>query len=170
MTLGFYENFPAGLHYIENYVSTAASVRQLQQKLIEMLVEVNRKELRFEEVCIPTIPNGIVIFEFGLAEDGGFNYLSRSEAERALAYIAEKQVRALDFFCSIRYYKVGGVKRQALKFDYYMLRMVFGKGSLELQVCHERGPLYVSPQDLTGFIARGVNEASDKKVLKESEG
>ncbi len=41
---------------------------------------------------------------------------------------------------------------------------------MELQVCHERGPLYVSPQDLTGFIARGVNEASDKKVLKEPEG
>lgn len=166
MPLGVYDNFPAGLHHIENYEATVSS-RQLQQKIVQHLAEINRKELRFEEVSIPTIPGGIVIFEFGLAEEGNFNYLNKAEAERALVYLAKEQVRMLDFFCSIRYYKGGGDKRQALKFDYFMLRFVFGKGTLEIRVFHERGPLYLSPQDLTGFIIRGINGESKKKILKE---
>jgi hypothetical protein len=168
LTLGFYDNFPTGIHYIENYVFKTSSVRQLQQKLIQLIAEVNRKELCFEEICSPTIPNGIVVFEFGLAEDGDFNYLSKEEARRALIYIENNQVRTLDFFCAIRYYKKSSVKFQSLKFDYYILRMLFGKGAVEFQVFHERGPIYISPQDLTEFITKGVNKKYSKKILKET--
>lgn len=167
MTLGVYDNFPANFHHIENYVSTVSS-RQLQQKLIQLLGDVNRKEFRFEEVSIPTIPEGVVIFEFGLAEAGNFNFINPEEVKRALAFVAKEAVQSLDFFCSIRYYKGGGDKRQALKFDYYMLRMVFGKGTFEVQVFHERGPLYLSPQDITSFIVNRLNGDSNRKILKEA--
>jgi hypothetical protein len=82
--------------------------------------------------------------------------------------VAKQQVGALDFFCSIRYYKSGGEKRQALKFDYYMLRTIFGKDTFELRLFHERGPLYIAPQDLTSFIVERLNEDSNRKILKEA--
>lgn len=167
MALGTYNNFPPNIQYIETYLSTV-SKRPLQQKLIQCLNEVNRKELSFEDVSIPTIPNGQVIFEFGIAEEGNFNYLSPNEAQRVLAYVARVQVAALDFFCSIRYYRGKNEGRQALKFDYYLFRLLFGKGTLELQVFHERGPRYLSPQDLTEFLIKKLNGTSNRKILKES--
>ncbi|MCL5878042.1 MAG: hypothetical protein M1540_09555 [Candidatus Bathyarchaeota archaeon] len=169
MTLGFYDNFPPNIHYVETFTSPLSS-RQLQQRLIQLLGEVNRKETSFEEVAIPTIPDGTVIFEFGLAELGNFNYLSAEEVTRAVAFLAKAQVASLDFFCSIRYYKGKGEgeKRQALKFDYYMLRTVFGKGTFEVQVFHERGPRYLSPEDLVKFIAERLNGSSSRKILKEA--
>ncbi len=129
---------------------------------------MNRKELSFEEVSIPTIPDGQVIFEFGIAEEADFNYISPEEEQRAQAFIAKGQVASLDFFCSIRYYKINGGMRQALKFDYYMLRTVFGKGTLEVQVFHERGPRYLSPEDLVMFILERLNSGSNRKIIKES--
>ncbi len=167
LTLGVYDNFPPNVQYTETYLSSVSS-RQLQQKLIQHLADVNRKELRFEEISIPTIPGGVVIFEFGLAEEGNFNYLSEIEAERALSFVAKQQLGSLDFFCSIRYYKGGGEKRQALKFDYYLLRAIFAKDTFELRLFHERGPLYISPQDLTSFIVERINGDSNRKILKES--
>jgi len=169
VALGVYSNFPPNVHYIKTYTSTAPSSRQLQHKILQQLQAVNRKELSFEEVSIPTIPNGVVIFEFGLAEDGDFNFLSETEAQRARDYVSAHQVGALDFFCSIRYYRKTNTGRQALKFDYYMCRMVFGKGTFEVQVFHERGPLYLSADDLTGFVVGQVNERLNKPVLKETQ-
>ncbi len=166
MTLGAYNNFPPNIHQVETY-STIVSSRQLQQRLIQCLTEVNRKELSFEEVCIPTIPNGKLIFEFGVAEEDNFNYLSAEEAQRLQSLVSKGQVALLDFFCSIRYYKINGDKYQALKFDYYMLRTRFGKGTFEVQLFHERGPRYLSPQDLVDCLFDRLNSGSNRKVLKE---
>jgi hypothetical protein len=135
--------------------------------VIQFFAEVNRTELIFEEVSIPTIPNGQVIFEFGIAEEGNFNYLNPEEAKRTLAVVAKGQVAALDFFCSIRYYRIRGGERQALKFDYYMLRNLFGKGTFEVQVFHERGPRYLSPEELVEFMVKGINGSLNKKILRE---
>ena len=168
MTLGYYDNFPPNIHHIDSYVS-AVSSRQLQQRLIQFFGEVNRKEFTFEEVAIPTVPQGVVIFEFGVAETGGFNFLSEAEVKKVLDFVsrAQAQAQTLDFFCAIRYYKGGGGKRRALKFDYYMLRTVFGKGTFEVQVYQERGPRYISPQEIAAFLVTHLNGASGRKVLKE---
>jgi hypothetical protein len=76
----------------------------------------------------------------------------------------------MDFFCSIRYYKGNGEKRTPLKFDYYMLRTIFSKDIFEVQVFHERGPRYISPEELTAFIFTKINESSNKnrKILKKT--
>lgn len=167
MTLGYYAAFPENIHHLANYQSFV-SIRVLQQKILQFIEGINRKELIFEQISIPTIPEGIVIFEFGLAEAAGFNYLSTEETQRALDIVETEHVDTLDFFCAIRYYKDSGAKRTALKFDYYMLRAVFAKGTLELRVFHERGPRYLSPEDLATFIVKNVNSESNKTILRET--
>ena len=168
MTLGFYENFPANIHRIDTFSSTISS-KQLWQKLIQALHEVNNKEFNFEEVTNPTVPEGKVIFEFGLAESGNFNYIDKEEVKKTLYFLAKERLRSMDFFCSIRYYKETGEKKRPLKFDYYMLRTIFSKDIFEVHVFHERGPRYISPEDLTNFIYNKLNQVSSKKILKRNE-
>ncbi len=168
MTLGFYENFPTGIHRIDTFTSTLSN-RQLQQNLIRVFYEVNCKEFTFEEVANPTVPQGKVIFEFGLAEAENFDFIDGDELKRTLDFLERQRLALMDFFCSIRYYKGVGEKKTPLKFDYYMLRTVFGKDTFEVQVFHERGPRYISPEELTMFIYNKINEASGKKrkILKK---
>jgi hypothetical protein len=166
LALGVYGNFPQNVHFIKKYVSSQSS-RQLQQKLIRQLTAVNRKEQSFEEVAIPTVPNSVVIFEFGLADEGDFTFLNTAEAEKALAHVERNILRKLDFFCSIRYYKDLEGKRQALKFDYFLLRTTYAKGIFEVMAFYERGPRYLSAEDLVEYIVKGVNSHSSRATLRE---
>ncbi len=167
MTLGFYENFPSNIHMVESFNSTLSS-KQLQQKLIQVFYDVNRKEFSFEEVANPTIPECKLIFELGLAEAKSFNYIDEEELGRTLNLLEKERLHTMDFFCAIRYYKGNAEKKTALKFDYYLLRTIFSKDAFEIQVFHERGPRYISPEDLALFIFNKINEAAKRKVLKKS--
>ncbi len=140
----------------------------MQRRLIQALHTANRREFSFEEIANPTVPEGKVIFEFGLAESGNFNFLDDEELKKALNFLGKERLHSMDFFCAIRYYKGNGEKKTALKFDYYMLRTVFGKDMFEVQVFHERGPRYVSPEDLVAFVFDRINEASNRKILKKA--
>ncbi|MGE5533147.1 MAG: hypothetical protein ACM3UN_02220 [Bacillota bacterium] len=167
--MGFYENFPAGIHRIDTFTSTMSN-KQLQQKLIQAFYEANGKEFTFEQVTNPTVPQGKVIFEFGVAEEGNFNFIDKEELKKMLNFLGKERVASMDFFCSIRYYKNSGEKRIPLKFDYYMLRTIFAKDTFEVLVFHERGPRYISPEELTSFIYNKLNDASSKskKALKRT--
>jgi hypothetical protein len=167
VTLGFYENFPSNIHMVESFNSTLSS-KQLQQKLIQVFYDVNRKEFSFEEVANPTIPECKLIFELGLAEAKSFNYIDEEELGRTLNLLEKERLHTMDFFCAIRYYKGNAEKKTALKFDYYLLRTIFSKDAFEIQVFHERGPRYISPEDLALFIFNKINEAAKRKVLKKS--
>jgi hypothetical protein len=57
-------------------------------------------------------------------------------------------------------------KKTPLRFDYYMMRFIFNKDSMEIQIFHERGPRYISPEDITDFIGGKINERFSKKILK----
>ena len=164
LTLGFYENFPPNIHLVESFNSTLSS-KQLQQRLIQVLYEINKKEFSFEEAANPTIPECKLIFEFGLADAESFNYIDGEEVKKVLNVLGKEHLRTMDFFCAIRYYK--GEKKRALKFDYYLLRIVFNRGILEIQVFHKKGPRYISPEDLTMFIFNKTNAASNRKILKK---
>ena len=165
MTLGLHDNFPINVHLVEGF-KTTVSAKRLQEKLLRTLHELNHGEFTFEEVTNPTVPHGTVLFEFGLAKDGGFSYLNEEELKASLAFLNRERLEVLDFFCSIRYYKINGGKKTPLKFDYFFFRTVFGKELLEVRVYHERGPRYVSPADLVGFIVNKLNMMQSKKVLK----
>jgi len=165
LKLGLHDNFPINVHLVEGFNATV-STKRLQEKLLRTLHELNRAKFTFEEIANPTIPRGTVLFEFGLAKDGGFSYLNEEELKTSLAFLNRERLEVLDFFCSIRYYKSNGDKKTPLKFDYFFFRTVFGKELLEVQVYHERGPRYVSPADLVGFIVNKLNMMQSKKVLK----
>jgi hypothetical protein len=165
LTLGFYENFPSQIHWIENFSSTLPN-RQIQQKLIQIFHEINQKELSFEDVTNPTIPDCKIFFEFGLADSKSFSYIDDEEEKKALELIGKENLYTIDFFCGIRYYK-GKTEKTPLKFDYYLLRTICNKGSVEIHVHHEKGPRYISPQDLTQLIFNKINEGPIKKILKK---
>ncbi|MCW3995521.1 MAG: hypothetical protein NWE98_05160 [Candidatus Bathyarchaeota archaeon] len=165
MKLGFFENFPASVHYAESFNSTLSS-RSLQQRLIQALYDVNRQEFSFEQIAIPTVPEGRVIFEFGLAESENFNFIDKGELKKALDFLAQERVNSLDLFCAVRYYRGNGQKKTPLKFDYFILRTVFSKDLFEIQVFHERGPRYLSPEDVVAFIFLRLNCTSNRGVLR----
>jgi hypothetical protein len=167
--LGLYENFPQNIHRTETFTSPL-SRRKLQQKIVQVFQEVNRKNFSFEEVGNPTVPNATVIFEFGIADAEDFCYLNEEEAQKLQAALVVEPMQVMDWFCAVRYYKGTKTHKSPLKFDYYMLRMGFGeKGVMEVFVFHEKGPRYVSPEDLIAFIERKVNQAAPRKLLKRKE-
>ena len=143
------------------------TIRQLQQKIVKACYEANSKEFSFEEAANPTIPGCQVIFEFGLADGDEFSYIDGEELEKTSNLLETTQLDTMDFFCAVRYYKGGDAKRNALKFDYYFIRTLYGKAILEVQVYHKKGLRYISPEDLVLFIAKRVNEGAKKQILKK---
>ncbi len=167
--LGLYENFPENIHRIDSFRSSLSS-QKLQQKLVQTLHDVNRRSFSFEEVSHPTLHDCTVIFEFGLAENESFNYLDNEETKRVLDALKKKAFEVLDFFLAVRYYKRATVGKTPLRFDYYMLRFAFTAADLvELRIFHERGPRYVSPEDVANFVEKRVNGPSARKFLKRIE-
>jgi hypothetical protein len=167
--LGVYENFPENIHRIDSFKSSLSS-QKLQQKLMKTLHDINRTPFSFEEVSNPTLHNCTVIFEFGLAENESFNFLDADEAERVLDSLKKQVFQLLDFFLAVRYYKVTSARKTPLKFDYYMIRFAFTSvDSVDLKVFHERGPRYVSPEDIVSFLEKQVNGSLPRKILKKIE-
>ena len=166
--LGRYENFPEGIHRTESFTSSLSS-KKLQQRLIQVLSEINRKTFSFEEIANPTVPECTIIFEVGLADAESFNYIDEEETKKALNALKKEPFHVMDFFCAVRYYKAKTEKKTPLKFDYYMIRFAFSKDTMEIRVFHERGPRYFSPEDIVTFLMNKVNEATGRKILKKVE-
>jgi len=165
ITLGFYENFPENVHRITRF-SASVSSKRLQQALLRIICETNSKTLKLEDITHPSIPKCTVILEWGIAEANDFSYLDAEETNKVLKVIQKKPFQTTDLFCVIRYYKTQNEKRTPLKFDYYMVRLTFNKNSVETQIFHEKGPRYITPEDLTDFIANKINNALSKRALK----
>jgi hypothetical protein len=164
--LGTYQNFPNKIHFAKTFVYSL-SKKRLQRNLIQVLKEANSRTFNFEEICNPSIPNSTVVFEFGIADTEVFSYLDGVEALKLEERVNREPLKMMDLFCGLRYYKNTKPKRTPLKFDYYMLRMIFGQNqTLELSVYHEKGPRYILPEDLAVFIENRINGFSQKKVLK----
>lgn len=164
--LGLYENFPEEIHK-KTLFATSLSNKRLQQALTRILHKLNNESFDLEEVCDVSIPHCTTIFEFGIAENLVFNYLDQWEEKRVLKVIRKRSFSVVDFFCAIRYYRMRNNRRRPLKFDYYMLRLLFSnKTSMEIRVFHERGPRHVSPEDLVRFLVSKLNETFPRKKLK----
>jgi len=166
--LGFYENFPENIHRIENFTSSLSS-KKLQQRMIQVLHEINRKTFCFEEIAHPSVPECAVIFELGIADAKSFNYIDEEETNKVLNALKKEPFQVMDLFCAVRYYKNKTEKKAPLKFDYYMMRAVFGKDSMEMRVFHERGLRYISPEDIVTFLVNKINEVFARKILKRFE-
>lgn len=165
--LGLYENFPENIHRTESF-SSALSVPKLQQKIVRVLLELNAKPFGFEDIGVPSLHECTVIFEFGIAEDKSFNFIDNQEAISVLKTLRKQATQVLDFFIAIRYYKHTEQKKKPLRFDYYVLRTIFNpNNSIEFQVFHERGPRYISPEELISIVAKEINGTPARKILKK---
>lgn len=163
--LGLYENFPKAVHKTASF-ATSVSNKRLQQALIQTFQKINKENFNLERIANPSVPQCTVILEFGIAEANNFNYLDDKETNKALEAIQKKPFQLMDFFCALRYYKMQDGKKTSLRFDYYMMRFTFNRDSMEIQIYHERGPRYISPEDVANFIVDKINETSSKKILK----
>jgi hypothetical protein len=112
------------------------------------------------------MPQCPVILEFGIAEANNFNYLDDEEANKMLKIIQKKPLQVMDFFCALRYHKMQNGKKTPLRFDYYMIRFIFNKDSMEIQIFHERGPRYTSPDDLIRFVSAELSKRFPKGKIK----
>jgi hypothetical protein len=166
--LGRYENFPENIHRIEFFTSFLSS-KKLQQRLIQVLHEINRKTFSFEEIANPSVPECTIIFEIGIADAESFSYIDENETNKVLNVLKKEPFREIDLFCAVRYYKGNAGKKKPLRFDYYLMRAVFGKDSVEMRVFHERGPRYISPEDIVTFLVNMINKASARNILKKTE-
>jgi hypothetical protein len=166
--LGFYANFPQNIHKAETF-STSISTKKLEQVLVETLYRLNSETFSLEEVAAPSIPDCKVIFEVGVAEGNDFNYLDSEERERLLSALNKKLFQVMDFLCVIRYNRMQEKRKTRTRFDYYMLRLMFGENLTEIQVSHERGIRHTSPDDIVKLVLNRVNAAFSKRVLRPSE-
>jgi hypothetical protein len=162
----FYKAFPTNIHLIESY-SSPLSTRKLQEKIIRVFYEINGKEFSFEDVSNPTVPEGTVIFNIGLAGAKKFNLINSEQVNAAIGVLTKENLQTIDFIIVIRYYKGKPEKRVPLRFDYYLMRTIYGKDKLEMQIAHDCGPRYVTPEDLSEFIVSKINVDSKKKPLKK---
>jgi len=111
-----------------------------------------------------------VSFEFGIADGVEFHYLDEEELNRLRKTIVKETLPVLDFFCVVRYHIKKNGKRVPLKFDYYMLRLIFSdERSLELLMSHQRGVQRVSIEDLITFLMKHVNEKLSQTRLRPLE-
>jgi hypothetical protein len=163
---GRFEGFPDNIHLIEIF-SSKLSHKRLQLRLIEILQELNKQEYSFEQISIPTVPECKIIFDIGIAESEDFNYIDRDEEKKLTEATKRRYLSGIDLYLAIRYYKINKNKRTPLKFDYYMIRISFKKDrELEIRVFHERGPRYLTPEDLVNALIKKINKKASRKILK----
>lgn len=162
--LGCYPNFPQNIHKTVQ-LSASTSSRTLQRVLTNTFYTLNSETFNLKDVTIPSVQNCEVKFEVGIAEGNGFNYIDAEEKAGMLSAISNRPFRIMDFFFAIRYYKTVG-KKTPMRFDYYMLRLTFGKKVVEMQISHEKGPMHILPDDLQEFVVNKINATSSRRILK----
>ena len=163
-----HKTFPQNIHLMATYNSSLPS-RKLQERIVRLFYQVNGQEFEFEEVANPTIPDGTVIFNIGLAGEEKFNLINSQQVSEAIKIINEENLQTIDFYIVIRYYKGKLGKKIPLRFDYYLMRTLFGREILELQIAHDSGPRYITPEDLSAFLFTKLNEGSKKQVLTSTD-
>ncbi len=167
--LGAFDNFPDSIQRLDSF-GLCLSSQKTQQRILERFRDVNKRIFSFEEVSNPTLHNCRVLFEFGLAENESFNFLDDEETKRATNALKKQPFQVLDFFVAVRYHKEASAGKAPLKFDYYMVRLDFtGTEQMDLKIFHERGPRYVSPDDLSNFLEKQTNGPSKRRILKRIE-
>jgi hypothetical protein len=164
--LGSYTNFPRNIHRIETF-SSSIPAKKIQKALIETMYTLNKSNFSLEDVATPSIPNCRVIFEVGVAEGNDFNYLDEDEKETLVETLNKMPFELLDFLIVVRYgRKHEGGRKTRIRFDYYILRILFGEGLVEMHVFHEKGLRYTSPEELIKLVADRVNATCSRRVLK----
>jgi hypothetical protein len=171
--LGRYENFPENVHRIAifNFYEQAKAV---QQAILSSFCRLNKESFDVGAITPYLQQPCEVSFEFGVADGFDFVFLDDTELEKCLERFDESELQVLDFFFTVRYYRLKGNKKIPLRFDYAVIRFSFYEDHLETRIRHEKGTQRISIDDLTDFISKQINaELSNKGlgpiVLRESD-
>jgi hypothetical protein len=154
---GIYENFP-DLHHGVAVFSCGAGCRAVQRALIRLFHRIN---VGGEPVEAPVLSSqGIsLFFEIGVADGLVFNFIDDEEMARWVGLLTEdkREIKTLDFILIARYYVSREGRRRPLRFDYYILRFIFGSEALEIRVHHERGTRRLPIDDLLRLLGEKIS-------------
>lgn len=155
--LGEYKNFPKNIHGIA-FFEYCESAKNIQKAIFFTFHKINKEIHNFSEVVSYTNQNYEVCFEFGVADGTDFNFLDNKELDRCVKNLFKKDWSSLDFLFIVRYYlNKGKNKKVPLKFDFHIIRFIFHRDFLELQIHHEKGPQHIPIDDLTDFLTKQIN-------------
>jgi hypothetical protein len=149
--IGLYENFPDVHHGIAHFLGTVPT-QDLQRTLLQFLRKLNEKNENLS-----------------LADGLTFDYLNEENYKHCLNEISKNVLPALDLFIVVRYYVPDGAKRKPLKFDYYLVRILFREQEHEILVHHEKGPRHLAVEELIDFYFNRINRELKAQKLNPLE-
>lgn len=162
---GLYENFPLNIHG-KIIIQNMNTIKNLQECILNTFYYLNNKNFDLTNLLSHTELKCTVSFEFGVADGISFIFLDQKELEKSIKFIEKNNYENLDFFFVVRYHisKSSG-KLVPLRFDYYILRFLFKKEIVELDIRHEKGIQRIPVDDLTNFILEQINYKLNQKNL-----
>ena len=160
--LGRYENFPENVHRLATF-NFYDSAKFVQQTILSIFCRLNKESFDVRAITPYLQQPCEVSFEFGVADGFDFVFLDDAELEKCLEHVEDNELQVLDFFFTVRYYRLKGNKKIPLRFDYTVIRFRFYEDHLDARIRHEKGTQRISLDDLTDFILKQVNvELSSK--------
>ena len=162
--LGVFDGFPKSVHKIAFFTCSIANKR-LQLLVTTALHKLNKNESNPHAMMDKETSQFTTIYEVGIADGSDFNYLDDEETKRLTKTINKKPFQMMDFLLLLRHYRIDRDRKVPLKFDYYMLRLTFDQGSVEIKVFHEKGPMRFPPQEIIDIIVDETNHTFSKRIL-----
>jgi hypothetical protein len=153
--LGTYDDFPQ-IHHGTARFSYSVSTIELQRAILNCLLGLNENT---DGLDLPelTKQNIRVEMEAGVADGLTFSSLDRDILSQCLMLASRSGFKTLDFFLVVRYYHVEATAKTPLKFDYYIVRFIFGQEELEILVHHERGTRRLAVKEFIAFQIHRIN-------------
>ena len=156
--LGALDAFPTVLHGRASF-SFDIHTESLQKALFSALASL-RTNPKSQDITVADrngYLRGIVTFRLGVGNGDGFDVLDSEEEERVLHRIENRgPLNILDLAFQL-HYSVSGRKGHRVHEDYYILRLVFHPGMVEVLVHHLKGVKRIEPDELIRIIVQELN-------------
>ena len=163
--LGVYNKFPKDLQWTGSFF-VSVSAKRLQQILFDSIERLNIETLDLEEIADPSIPNCKVNFEIGVADGDEICLLDDETKLKLLAVLKKRSFERLDFLFVVRYRKMSSGLGVRMRFDYYLLRLLFNEKVVQFDLAHKKGVRHTAPSDVANLIVDRINAAYTRKILK----
>ena len=163
--LGIFTNFSPIIHGIAK-ASFTCHTHEAQQVLLNTFEELNgHQEARTLSIGKGEV-DGRMRFEVGLAEGNCFIYFEKETSANLASFLElQKRFRPLDFLLIATYYYTKKEKEMPLKFDYHLLRFLFGQNELNLVLHHVKGTRRLPLDELlTMFFDRFERKVKERHL------
>ena len=156
--LGSVARFPTVLHARASF-SFDINPESLQKALVFALASL-RTNPKPREITVADQDGylkGQLLFRLGIGNGDGFDILDSKEEERVLHRIENRgSFNSLDLAIQL-HYSVGDGRKHSVHEDYYILRLVFEPGRVEVLVHHLKGVRRVEPDELIRLLIQELN-------------